>query len=61
MAEDLGYTSEQIRGLRDGNLTLLDDDDRQVIEYVNAVMSRSVTDEQFAQCVSDSVTSGWSR
>ena len=48
VAEDLGYTSEQIRGLRDGNLTLLDDDDRQVIEYVNAVMARSVTDGQFA-------------
>jgi alkylhydroperoxidase family enzyme len=48
VAEDLGYTSEQIRALRDGNLTMLDDDDRQVIEYVNAVMARSVTDEQFA-------------
>ena len=48
VAEALGYTSEQLRGQRDGNLTLLDDDDRQVIEYVNAVMARTVTDEQFA-------------
>jgi alkylhydroperoxidase family enzyme len=48
VAEDLGYTSEQIRGLRDGNLAMFDDDDRQVIEYVSAVMARSVTDEQFA-------------
>jgi alkylhydroperoxidase family enzyme len=27
---------------------LLDDDGRRVIEYVNAVMARTVTDEQFA-------------
>jgi alkylhydroperoxidase family enzyme len=48
VAEDLGYTSEQIRALRDRDLTLLDDEDRRVIEYVNAVMARAVTDEQFA-------------
>jgi alkylhydroperoxidase family enzyme len=48
VAEDLGYTPEQIRALRDRDLTTLDVDDRRVIEYVNAVMARSVTDEMFA-------------
>ncbi len=47
VAEDLGYTSEQIRALRDRDLTSLADDERRVVEYVNAVMARSVTDEQF--------------
>jgi alkylhydroperoxidase family enzyme len=48
VAEDLGYTKEQIRAIRDHDLSLLDDDDRRVIEYVNAVMARTVTDELFA-------------
>jgi len=48
VAEDLGYTPEQIRALRDRDLSLLDDDERRVIEYVNAVMARTVNDELFA-------------
>jgi 4-carboxymuconolactone decarboxylase len=48
VAEGLGYTQEQIRALRDRDLSLLDEDERRVIEYVNAVMARTVTDELFA-------------
>jgi alkylhydroperoxidase family enzyme len=48
VAQDLGYTNEQLRALRDRDLTLLDEDDRRVVEYVNAVIAGLVTDGQFA-------------
>ncbi|MCU1374674.1 MAG: hypothetical protein JWO68_1960 [Actinomycetia bacterium] len=43
-----GYTEEQLRGLRDGDDSLLDEGDRQIAAYVRALLARSVSEEQFA-------------
>jgi AhpD family alkylhydroperoxidase len=48
VALSAGYTEEQLRALRAGDLSALDDDDRSVAAYVRAVVERAVTDEQIS-------------
>jgi alkylhydroperoxidase family enzyme len=43
-----GYADDQLRALRDGDDSLLDERDRQIAAYVRDVLARTVTDEQFA-------------
>ena len=48
VAISAGYSEEQLRALRDGDSSPFDEEDRAILDYVSALLARTVSDHQFA-------------